>query len=116
MQFHGTAGRYALAGATSVAGLYTTATANTGLPAVTLRSVGANGGQVATFAFDLARSVIATRQGNLAWAGQNRDGQTPNRSNDLFFGGSSTDWLNLAKVHVPTGRRAAAPASRTCSR
>ncbi len=69
MQFHGTASRYALAGATSVAGLYTTATANTGLPAVTLRSVGTNGGQVATFAFDLARSVIATRQGNLAWAG-----------------------------------------------
>ena len=101
MQFHGTASRYALSGATTVAGLYTTATANTNLPAVTLRSVGTSGGQVATFAFDLARSVIATRQGNLAWAGQNRDGQTPNRSNDLFFGGSSTDWVNLAKVHVP---------------
>ncbi len=101
MQFHGTASRYALAGASSVAGLYSTATASTGLPAVTLRSVGTNGGQVATFAFDLARSVIATRQGNIAWAGQDRDGLSPNRSNDLFFGGSSTDWVNLAKVHVP---------------
>ena len=68
---------------------------------MTLRSVGSNGGQVATFAYDLARSVIATRQGNLAWAGQDRDGPTPNRSNDLFFGGAATDWVNLAKAHIP---------------
>ncbi len=74
MQFHGTANRYSLNGATAVATLYSNATTSTGLPAVTLRSVGSNGGQVATFAFDLARSVIATRQGNIAWAGQDRDG------------------------------------------
>ena len=84
-----------------MATLYSDATTSTGLPAVTLRSVGSNGGQVATFAFDLARSVIATRQGNLAWAGQNRDGATPNRSNDLFFGGTATDWVNLSKAHIP---------------
>nr|WP_253942430.1 DUF4082 domain-containing protein [Nocardioides sp. zg-1230] len=102
MQFHGSADRYSLNGATAVATLYSNATTSTGLPAVTLRSVGSNGGQVATFAFDLARSVIATRQGNLAWAGQNRDGATPNRSNDLFFGGSgATDWVDLAKAHIP---------------
>ena len=102
MQFHGTANRYTLNGATTVATLYSTATTSTGLPAVTLRSVGTNGGQVATFAFDLARSVIATRQGNLAWAGQDRDGATPNRSNDLFFGGSTaTDWVNLSKAQIP---------------
>ncbi|HEU4547507.1 MAG TPA: DUF4082 domain-containing protein, partial [Microlunatus sp.] len=101
MQFHGTASRYGLAGATAVATLYSGPTTSTGLPAVTLRTVGSNGGQVATFAFDLARSVIATRQGNLAWAGQNRDGATPNRSNDLFFGGTATDWVNLSKAHIP---------------
>ncbi|PKH44211.1 Ig-like domain-containing protein [Nocardioides alpinus] len=101
MQFHGTANRYSLNGATTVATLYSNATTSTGLPAVTLRTVGTNGGQVATFAFDLARSVIATRQGNLAWAGQDRDGATPNRSNDLFFGGAATDWVNLAKAHIP---------------
>ncbi|MBD3926872.1 DUF4082 domain-containing protein, partial [Nocardioides cavernae] len=102
MQFHGTASRYTLNGAASVATLYSNATTSTGLPAVTLRSVGTNGGQVATFAFDLARSVIATRQGNVAWAGQDRDGATPNRSNDLFFGGSgATDWVNLSKAHIP---------------
>ena len=63
--------------------------------------MGTSGGQVAVFAYDLARSVIQTRQGNPAWAGQNRDGQTPNRSNDLFFGGSTTDWVNLNKVRIP---------------
>ncbi len=69
---------------------------------MTLRSVGTNGGQVATFAFDLARSVIATRQGNLAWAGQDRDGATPNRSNDLFFGGSRRPTGSTCpRSHIP---------------
>ena len=33
--------------------------------------------------------------------GQERDGQNPIRSDDLFFGGSSTDWVNLDKVAIP---------------
>ncbi|MFC4784407.1 N,N-dimethylformamidase beta subunit family domain-containing protein [Nocardioides sp. MAHUQ-72] len=102
MQFHGTANRYALAGATSIATLYSSATASTGQPAVAWRSVGSNGGQVATFAYDLARSVVLTHQGNQAWAGQERDGQAPIRPDDLFFGGAgATDWVNLSKVHIP---------------
>ncbi|MBB3045283.1 N,N-dimethylformamidase beta subunit family domain-containing protein [Nocardioides soli] len=102
MQFHGPANRYALAGATAVAALYSSATASTGLPAVAWRSVGPNGGQVATFAYDLARSVVQTHQGNPAWAGQERDGQAPIRSDDLYFGGSGTsDWVNLDKVQIP---------------
>ena len=32
------------------------------------------GGQAAAFTYDLARSVVYTRQGNPAWAGQDRDG------------------------------------------
>ena len=39
-----------------------------------LRSVGSNGGRAAAFTYDLARSVVYTRQGNPAWAGQERDG------------------------------------------
>jgi hypothetical protein len=101
MQFHGPANRYTLAGATAIAGLYSSATSSTGQPAVTWTSVGTSGGQVAVFAYDLARSVIQTRQGNPAWAGQNRDSLSPNRSNDLFFGGSTTDWVNLDKVRIP---------------
>ena len=44
---------------------------------------------------------MQTRQGNPAWAGTERDGQAPIRSDDMFFGGSSTDWVNLSKVAIP---------------
>ena len=86
-----------------MATLYTTATAATTSPAVTLRSVGTSGGQAAAFTYDLARSVVYTRQGNPAWAGQERDNvlDTITRSNDLFFGGAVSDWVNLAKVDIP---------------
>ena len=77
MQFHGTADRYTLNGATAVAMLYSNATTATTNPAVTLRSVGSSGGQAAAFTFDLARSIVYTRQGNPAWAGQERDGVQP---------------------------------------
>lgn len=101
MQFHGTANRYALDGAAAIATLFTNATTATSNPAVTLRSVGTNGGQAASFAFDLARSIVYTRQGNPSWAGQERDGFNPIRSDDLYFGGSSTDWVNLSKAAIP---------------
>ncbi len=102
MQFHGPAGRYTVNGATTVAAMYTSATAPAGVPAVTLRSVGTNGGQVSVFAYDLARSVIETRQGNPVWAGQDRDGATPNRSDDVFFGGAAaSDWVDLDKAAIP---------------
>ena len=105
IQFHGTADRYTLTGATSVATLYSNATTATANPAVTLRSVGTNGGQAAAFTYDLARSVVYTRQGNPAWAGQDRDGDSPIRSNDLFYGAASfdpqPDWVDLTKVAIP---------------
>lgn len=105
MQYHGTADRYLLAGASAIATLYTDATSTTSQPAVTLRAVGANGGQAAAFVYDLARSVVYTRQGNPAWAGQERDGQSPMRPNDLFYGAAAfdpkPDWVNLEKVAIP---------------
>src|SRR4029079_809881 len=101
MQFHGTADRYTLNGASSVATLYSRARTAPSTPAVTLRSVGASGGQAAAFTYDLARSVVYTRQGNPAWAGTERDGISPVRSDDLFFGGGQDDWVDLGKVHIP---------------
>ncbi len=106
LQFHGTADRYTLNGASLVARLYSNATTSTTNPAVTLRSVGSSGGQAAAFTFDLARSVVYTRQGNPAWAGQKRDG-TPNgiRPNDLFYGARAgdvqPDWVDMSKIDVP---------------
>jgi hypothetical protein len=45
IQFHGTADRYTLNGADSIATLYKDATTATANPAITLRTVGSNGGQ-----------------------------------------------------------------------
>ena len=105
IQFHGTADRYALSGASSLATLYTTATTATSHPAVTLRSVGASGGQAAAFAYDLATSVVYTRQGNPAWATQKRDGYAPIRSDDKFYGAAAgdpqPDWVDVSKIGIP---------------
>ena len=102
IQYHGTADLYTLNGATSVATLYSSATTATTYPAVTQRDVGSNGGRAIAFTYDLPRSVVYTRQGNPAWAGQKRDGTSgPIRPDDLFYGGSATDWVNLNKVAIP---------------
>jgi hypothetical protein len=104
MQFHGIADLYNLNGATSVATLYSDAATETTHPAVTLRSVGSNGGQAAAFTYDLAKSIVYTRQGNPAWAAQERDGDEQNviRSDDMYFGGGVVpDWVDLSKVMIP---------------
>jgi Big-like domain-containing protein len=98
IQYHSAADLYTLAGATQVAAIFSSATQVTSNPAVTIRSVGANGGQAAAFTFDLARSIVYTRQGNPAWAGQERDGHPEAiRASDLYF----PDYLNLDKVAIP---------------
>ena len=95
IQFHGTADRYTLNGASKIATLYSTASTATTNPAVTLRSVGT--GQAAAFTYDLAKSVVYTRQGNPAWSGQERDGISILRPDDLFY----PDWIDLDKVAIP---------------
>jgi hypothetical protein len=106
MQYHGTADRYTLNGASAVATLYSNASTATTSPAVTLRNVGTNGGSVAAFAYDLARSVVYTRQGNPAWAGQKRDGlDIAIRTDDLFYGAKTgdvqPDWVDPNRFAVP---------------
>ena len=105
IQFHGSADRYTAEGAQTVATLYSDASTPTASPAVTLHNVGSNGGHAAAFTYDLAKSIVYTRQGNPAWAGQERDGVSPVRSDDMFFGGKSgdvqPDWVNLSKVAIP---------------
>ncbi len=67
MQFHGTAQYFTLAGASSFATLYSDSVTPTAYPAVTLNRFGS--GQAAAFAYDLATSIVYTRQGNPAWVG-----------------------------------------------
>ena len=98
MQFHGQANLYTLSGAISIATLYSSSGLATENPAITSREVGSNGGKAVAFAYDLAKSVVYTRQGNPSWAGQKRDGESgPIRSDDLFY----PDWIDFEKVSIP---------------
>ena len=100
MQYHDTADLWTGGGGATVAAtLFSNASTSTGRPAVTLRTVGA--GQAAAFTYDLARSVVYTRQGNPAWAGQERDGTAPIRSDDMFFGAGQPTWVDMNKVEIP---------------
>ncbi len=105
MQFHGTADGWTASGASTVATLYSNATTATSNPAVTLNTFGS--GKAAAFTYDLARSVVWTRQGNPDWAGDERDHVLDEltRSDDLFFGNDpedpQADWVNLNKVAIP---------------
>jgi hypothetical protein len=103
MQFHGSANRWTLNGATSIATLYSSASTATGSPAVSLRNAGS--GKAAAFAYDLATSIVYTRHGNPAWAAQERDGFAPIRSDDKFYGAKAgdvqQDWVDLNKVSIP---------------
>ncbi|MCH4822772.1 Ig-like domain-containing protein, partial [Gramella lutea] len=97
IQYHSEADLYDLDGATSIATLYSSANSSTSYPAVTINNVGENGGVAAAFTFDLNRSIVYTRQGNPEWNGQERDGQIPRRSNDLFY----PDWVDFSKIEIP---------------
>jgi hypothetical protein len=99
IQYHGVADLYnMLPGTSSLATLYSSATKPTPHPAITTVSIGSNGGNAIAFAFDLAKSIVLTRQGNLAWAGQSRDGESgPVRSDNLFY----PDYVDFNKIQIP---------------
>ncbi len=94
LQFHGAADHYRLAGAQAIAWISDAANTRTAFPAVTVHRYGQ--GQAALWAFDLARSVAYTRQGNPAWANQERDGGAGVRTTDMFKG-----WVDLDRIHIP---------------
>lgn len=103
IQFKGLADQYVSSGATTIAQLYSDATASTPFPAVTTRAVGR--GTASVFTYDLARSVIALHQGNQAWSAQDRNGDGVIRTNDLFYGAKlgdiQSDWLDPDKMAIP---------------
>ena len=91
LPFKGDARHFALAGATPVSTLYSSATpSNPAGPAVVRY------GRTAAWAFDLARSTAYTRQGNPADAGIERDGLPLLRTTDLFF-----QRIDLGRVGIP---------------
>ena len=99
LQFHGTADRYTLSGASSLATLYSDATTPTVYPAVASYNQGS--GHVVIFTFDLARSIVYMRQGNPAWAGQEGDGATGIRATDMFVHPGQPNWIDTSKLLIP---------------
>lgn len=94
LQFHGQANHYRPMDATVLARLYHDRATPTDWPAVTVRSHGQ--GWAALWAFDLARSVAYTRQGDPLKVGQERDGFEGFRAQELFF-----DWIDLERMGIP---------------
>lgn len=102
IQFHGTADRYQLRDETrAIAMLYSDAKKATPYPAVALREVPDSSGRAVAFSYDLARSIVLTRQGNPAWAGKERDALPPIRPNELFEGIKGPDFVDMSKVAIP---------------
>ena len=113
IQFHNASDLYDVAAGSNarvVATLYSSATAATTHPAVTVRSVGSAGGSASAFLFDLAQSVVLTRQGNPAWVNEYRDGYlasagNPTRADNLFYGAMvgdvQPDYVDPAKRAIP---------------
>ncbi|MCW2955651.1 MAG: hypothetical protein JWO69_520 [Thermoleophilia bacterium] len=105
MQYHGSALELTpLTGTTTVANLFSDLTTPTAFAAVTRRQVGR--GVAVAIAYDLPASIIAMRQGNIAWENQQRDGASgPVRSSDMFAGSSAIDpqddWVDFARIDVP---------------
>ncbi len=103
IQFHGPADLYSIRNGTVVATFYENASKASPYSAVATVQHGR--GTAVVFAYDLARSVIYTRQGNPAWSGEERDGRPPIRSDDLFYGKAANDpqpdWVNPQKIAIP---------------
>ena len=103
IQFHGYADRYVSGTTIPLAYIYKGPESATPYPAVFMKPFGR--GKLAVFSYDLARSIVYTRQGNPLWSGIERDGIAPIRSDDLFYGASKTDpqpdWVDFSRIAMP---------------
>ncbi|WP_052201088.1 Ig-like domain-containing protein [Terriglobus sp. TAA 43] len=103
IQFHGDADQLVADNADVFATLYKDAKTATQFPAVS--SVQFGTGKTVVFSYDLAKSIVYTRQGNPDWSGHERDGLLPIRSSDLFYGASERDpqpdWVDPENIAIP---------------
>lgn len=94
MQFHSDANKYTATSAQTVAWLYTDRDTVSENPAITINSHGK--GLASCWAFDLAKSIAYTRQGNPEFKNQDRDGHPYIRATDMFV-----DWIDLERIGIP---------------
>jgi len=99
LQYHGEADLYTLNGATVLASLWEDMYTPSPYPAVALHTMGQ--GRSAAFVFDLARSIVWSRQGNPAWKDSEGDGLPGYRPGDLFFRTTGESWLAPERTRIP---------------
>ncbi len=103
IQFHGPAASYYISNGTTLATFYRNANLPTPFPAISTLASGR--GHVVLYSYDLARSVVLTRQGNPLWSGMDRDANPPIRTDDLFYGADASDpqadWVDSRKIAIP---------------
>jgi hypothetical protein len=101
MQYHGGANKYlaTLAGGTTKVASFVQGTTELA-PAIVQRSSG--GGTISCWAYDLAKSVAYTRQGNPTNADVDTDGDGVLRTIDLFqANGGGDPWIDRDKISFP---------------
>jgi hypothetical protein len=104
MQFHGTADRYTLSGATSVATLYSDAATARRRTCGDGHERGSNGSGTGRRVHVRSRaSIVQMRQGNPAWAGQERDGRRRSAATTCSSAdrGRAAGLGDLSKVAIP---------------
>ncbi len=94
LQLHDSANLYKLAGAQTIAWLFSDRDTPTDQPAIAIHTFGE--GIAVSFAFDLAKSIAYMRQGNPERANQDIDGLNGVRTVDMFV-----DWIDLERIHIP---------------
>ena len=99
LQYHGEATNYGLAGASSVASLYSDAQTPSANAAVTLNYSGQ--GKAVAFAFDMAKSITLTRQGNPDWQNTEGDGLSQYRPMDMFMRSDGRTYYDPDKMTIP---------------
>ncbi len=99
LQYHGQADNYSLNGAVALANLWDCISTPSSTPAVVENAYG--DGLAAAYTFDLAKSIVLTRQGNPAWKDSEGDGLGGYRPGDLFFRQNGDKWLAPERTRVP---------------
>jgi hypothetical protein len=99
LQYHGVASNYQLQGAMGLAFLYANAQRPSSNPAVTSNSYGL--GKAIALAFDPAKSIVLSRQGNPAWQNTEGDGIVQYRPHDMFARTDGRTWYDPGRLAVP---------------
>jgi hypothetical protein len=100
IQFHGISDTYRMNGAERIAALFSNALDSSMFPSIVVNSFGK--GHAAAFTYNLAKSIVYTRQGNPEWAGEERDKVDGPTATDLFYPETGeVQWNDPGKIAIP---------------